>query len=129
MFSTFSVHYPSITEYKFGRPATDAYHLYETPVIIIRTANTLFGKLNKMWTADIQLLQLLPTKKREIFLYKIPHRVITYSRCHENGSFNVNSFNQHNLSIRPYTGIQCFFYRTSFSYLLTYTIYYCHSVV
>ena len=32
LFSTFSVHYPSITEYKFGRPATDAYHLYETPV-------------------------------------------------------------------------------------------------
>ena len=32
MFSSFSVHYPSITEYKFGRPATDAYHLYETPV-------------------------------------------------------------------------------------------------
>ena len=32
-FSTFSVHYPSITEYKFGRPATDAYHLYETPVM------------------------------------------------------------------------------------------------
>ena len=23
---------PSITEYKFGRPATDAYHLYETPI-------------------------------------------------------------------------------------------------
>ena len=33
MFSTFSVHYPSITEYKFGRPATDAHHLYETPVM------------------------------------------------------------------------------------------------
>ena len=32
MFSTFSVHYPSITEYKFCRPATDGYHLYETPV-------------------------------------------------------------------------------------------------
>jgi len=32
LFSTFSVHYPSITEYKFGRPATYAYHLYETPV-------------------------------------------------------------------------------------------------
>ena len=31
-FSTFSVHDPSITEYKFGRPVTDAYHLYETPV-------------------------------------------------------------------------------------------------
>ena len=29
----FSIHYQSITEYKFGRPATDAYHLYETPVI------------------------------------------------------------------------------------------------
>ena len=32
LFFTFSVRYPSITEYKFGRPATDAYHLYETPV-------------------------------------------------------------------------------------------------
>ena len=28
----FQLHYPSITEYKFSRPATDAYHLYETPV-------------------------------------------------------------------------------------------------
>ena len=33
MFSTFSVHYPSITEYRFGRPTTDGNHLYETPVI------------------------------------------------------------------------------------------------
>ena len=33
LFSTFSVRYPSITEYKFGRPATDGNLLYETPVI------------------------------------------------------------------------------------------------
>ena len=35
MFSTFSVHYPSITEYRFGRPATDGNHLYETRVILL----------------------------------------------------------------------------------------------
>ena len=33
MFSTYSVHYPSITEYRFGRPATAGNPLYETPVI------------------------------------------------------------------------------------------------
>jgi len=41
IFSNFSVHYPSITEYKFGRPATDAYHLYETPVITICRMNII----------------------------------------------------------------------------------------
>ena len=40
----YSVHYPSITEYKFGRPATDTYHLYETPVISTRRIlNLLIG--------------------------------------------------------------------------------------
>ena len=33
MFSTLSVHYQSITIYRFGRPATDGYLLYETCVI------------------------------------------------------------------------------------------------
>ena len=34
LLSTFSVHYPSIPEYRFGRPATDGNHLYETRVTI-----------------------------------------------------------------------------------------------
>ena len=32
IFSTLSAHYPSITEYRFGRPASDGNHLYETRV-------------------------------------------------------------------------------------------------
>ena len=47
---SFSVHYPSITEYTFGRPATDGKLLYETHVIrhiptlaqCIRIINTIF---------------------------------------------------------------------------------------
>ena len=45
MFSTFSVHYPSITEYKFGRPATDAYHLYEAPVMLGMACKIKFKNL------------------------------------------------------------------------------------
>ena len=37
MFTTFSVHYKSITKYKFGRPATDGYLFYETCVTSLRT--------------------------------------------------------------------------------------------
>ena len=47
MFSTFSVHYPSITEYKFVRIATDAYHLYETPVTCVLT--TPVGAASQWW--------------------------------------------------------------------------------
>ena len=37
LFSTFSVHSPSITEYRFGRPANDVNHLYETRVSLLQS--------------------------------------------------------------------------------------------
>ena len=47
LFSTFSVHYPSITEYRFGRSATDGNHLYYTPVS--RFLNFIWVKPRKWW--------------------------------------------------------------------------------
>ena len=64
-FSNFSVHNPSITESKFGRPATDAYHLYETPVT--RTSRAIFVVVVGRGLQQLHVLQL----QLQMFLFML----------------------------------------------------------
>ena len=57
MFSTFSVHYQSITQYRFGRPATDGKLLYETcdiSTVSILPKSSVSVIFNKNYEIDLE---------------------------------------------------------------------------